>query len=420
MAPSKFPFVVAVAALSVWYPSFAADIPQQDTAAADAQFFAGHFESAKMLYSAVPPTSQKYEEALRRLGAIALSEKRLADAEQELNLALAQTPADTKAQSLMAEIASRRGDFAHAASWLAKAGKPERAAAFAAFGQSRPYRIVSAGSPLRVPFVQTDPVPAVLAKVNGAEGLFLVDTGGAEIVLDSGFAKSADVEVAGSGNGTFAGGKTSGLAYGRIAKFTLNSLEVADVPAMLLSTKGFSGAATGKPVAGVIGTAFLSRFLATIDYPAGALSLEPSDTSPPPYLIAVPFWLAGDHYIVARGRLDSGADQLFLVDTGLAGFAFTAPASTLKDAAVPIPVPQASPSSSEVGQSAVAPFAIDALSLGDLHAKNLTGLYGPFPPSLEAGLGVHLGGIVSHAFFRPYAVTFDFVHMKIYLRKPST
>jgi len=33
---------------------------------------------------------------------------------------------------------------------------------------------------------------------------------------------------------------------------------------------------------------------------------------------------------------------------------------------------------------------------------------------------VHIGGIISHAFFRPYAITFDFVRMKLVVRKPQT
>ena len=396
-----------------------APVAVHDTTKADSAFSAGKFDEARGLYQAVPASSPDHELALRRLGAIALYENRLDDAEQQLKLALARDGSDTRAQSLLAESASRRGDFMAAAAWLIKAGRPERATAFSAFGQSRPYRIASPGAEARIAFVQTDPLPAVQGNVNGVEGLFLIDTGANEIVLDPAFASTAGVTANGGGNGTFAGGKTASIAYGRIAKLSLASLDVSDVPAVLLSTKGFADAAHGKPVAGVIGTAFLSRFLATIDYPAGTLTLEPRN-APPPHadsLIAVPFWLVGDHIIVAHGTLNGGAEQLFFVDSGLAGFAFAAPASTLQGAGIAIPVPKPG-SSSEVGQSASAPFAIDALTLGDLHAKNLTGLYGPFPPPLENGLGVHLAGIVSHAFFRPYAVTLDFTRMKIYVRKP--
>jgi predicted aspartyl protease len=400
-------------------PALATDVVAPDTAQADMQFTAGHFDDALKLYETILATSPNYEPALRRQGAIALYENRLADAGRLLNLALAQNPADTKAQSLLAEAASRRGDFAQTAAWLVKAGKPERAALFAAFGKAKPYRIVSKTKSARIPFVETDPLPAVTAKVNGAEGLFLIDTGGAEVVIDPKFASSKGVAAIGGGEGTFAGGKTAGITYGRIMKFEIGALQIADIPAMLLSTKGFSATANGKPVAGVIGTAFLSRFLATIDYPAGALILEPRSAPPhADFLNAIPFWLVGDHYVVAQGKLDAGSEQLFLIDSGLAGFAFTAPASTLHDAGIAIPAPPTAAASSEVGQSSATPFAIDSLSLGELQAKNVSGLFGPFPPQIENSLGVHLGGIVSHAFFRPYAVTFDFVHMKLYVRRP--
>jgi len=49
----------------------------------------------------------------------------------------------------------------------------------------------------------------------------------------------------------------------------------------------------------------------------------------------------------------------------------------------------------------------------------LIGVYGAFPPSLESSLGFDVGGIISHQFFRPYAVTFDFRNMQLILRKPQ-
>jgi tetratricopeptide (TPR) repeat protein len=401
--------------------AMAAGVEVHHTAQADSQFSAGNFDEARALYQSVASSSPDHEAALRRVGAIALYENRLDDAEHQLKLALVIDPSDAKAESLLAECASRRGDFTAAAVWLTKAGRLERAGAFSAFGQSMPYRVTSPATDARITFVQTDPLPAVQAKVNGVDGLFLIDTGANEVVLDPAYASAVGITANGGGSGTFAGGKTASIAYGRIPKFSLSSLNVVDVPATLLGTKGFSDAAHGKPVAGVIGTAFLSRFLATIDYPQGALSLEPRDASPPDggSVVAIPFWLVGDHIIAAHGTLNGGGEQLFFVDSGLAGAAFTAPASTLRDARIAIPVLGAGPSPSDVGQSAAAPFAIDALSLGDLHEKNLTDLYGPFPSPLENGLGVHLGGIISHGFFRPYAVTFDFARMKIYVRKPQ-
>jgi tetratricopeptide (TPR) repeat protein len=388
---------------------------------ADRLFFAGDFARAQTLYEAVPSWSPRYEAARRQLGAIALYENRLDEAEQALRLAVLQDPADTKADLLLAEAASRRGNFAGAATWLRQAGRSERAdaAAYEAFGNAQPYRITSAEKGARLPFVQTDPLPAVEMSVNGVRGLFLVDTGAAEIVLDPAFAAKADVAGSGGDTGLFAGGRTANITYARIGEIALGSLEVADVPALLLSTAGFTSAAGGKQVAGVIGTELFSRFRTTIDYPKGALILEPPDApSPHDQAIEIPFLMVRDHFLLARGQLNDGPGQLFFVDTGLAGYAFTGPAATLRDAGIAVPTLPAD-SSSDIGESAVAPFDIRALILGRARREDMKGLYGPFPPQLESSTGVHIGGIVSHAFFRPYAVTFDFARMRIILRKPK-
>lgn len=387
------------------------------TPAADALFAQGRFAQAKAAYAAVSPASADYAPALRRMGAIALYQNRLAEAERDLLAAYSRNPADKNTAKLLAEIANRQGAFAKCAVWLRRAGDPQRAAAFAAFGNAQAYRIVSSATAAEIPFVQTDPLPAIRAGVNGHEGLFLIDTGGGEAVLDPAFAAAAGVKRSGGDKGVFAGGKSATVSLGRISRMSLGAVTLADVPAGLVPTSGFSNAAHGKAVAGVIGVGLLSRFLSTIDYPGGKLVLAPKDSAPQPG-IEIPFWLLSDHLIVARGRLDGGPDEPFIVDTGLAGSAFTAPRATL--AAAHIPVPELDPSSGgAIGTAAAVPFPVASLSLGALKGTNLQGLYGPFPPALETGLGVRIAGIVSHSFFRPYAITFDFTQMRIIARKPE-
>ena len=411
----------AVLAFGIVCSAAFADAPG-DTKDADAAFFSGQFAHAQKLYEAVEPTSPSYGLALRQQGAIALYENRLDDADRLLDLAIGKDSQDTKADLLLAETASRHGDFAAASRWLQKAGRPDRALAFDVFPDTEPYRVSSIAKRTRVPFVETDPLPLVEARVNGKPGFFLVDTGAAQIVLDPDFANGAGIETVSGSTGTFAGGKTVPITYARILKFSLGKLDVASVPAILVSTAGFSGAAGGKPVAGVIGTSFLSRFRSTIDYPGGALILEPRDAAPSasPITAEIPFWLVRDHFILAHGALNDGPEQMFFVDTGLAGSAFTAPASTFAAAGVALPAVQNTPFSNAIGQSAAVPIDIRSLSLGTLTRENLSALYGPFPPSLESSTGVHIGEIVSHAFFRPYAITFDFVRMKLVVRKPQT
>jgi hypothetical protein len=394
---------------------------QAQTPKADALFAQGRFVDAKKAYAAVSPKSADYQPAMRRLGAIALFNNNLAEAERDLLIALSRDPDNKITANLLAEVANRQGAFAKSAFWLKRAGNAPRAAAFAAFGNAMPYRITSSASGAEIRFTQTDPLPAVLARVNGKEGLFLIDTGGAEIVLDPTFAMKTGVKPVGGDKGVFAGGKSATIAFGRIANFSIGELTVTDVPAELIPTSALASATKGKPVAGVIGTGLLSRFLSTIDYANAKLILAPKTSQAPKDSRAaeIPFWLLSDHLIVARGKLDNGPEQPFIVDTGLAGFAITAPRSTLRAAGIAIPQ-VAQQKNGAIGISAAVPFPVAAFTLGTLKAANLQGLYGPFPPTLENGLGVHIGGIVSHQFFRPYAITFDFTHMQIIVRTPKS
>ena len=65
------------------------------------------------------------------------------------------------------------------------------------------------------------------------------------------------------------------------------------------------------------------------------------------------------------------------------------------------------------------PFRVDSLRLGPIEQSNLFAMLGPFPASLEFSLGPRVAGIVSHAFLRPYRVTFDLERMSLTLERPS-
>ena len=61
------------------------------------------------------------------------------------------------------------------------------------------------------------------------------------------------------------------------------------------------------------------------------------------------------------------------------------------------------------------PYVVDRLSFGKLTQRNVPGLFdGPFP--WENLYGFYLAGMVGHDFFKPYAMTFDFDGMRIFLK----
>ena len=70
------------------------------------------------------------------------------------------------------------------------------------------------------------------------------------------------------------------------------------------------------------------------------------------------------------------------------------------------------------GALRVTPFQVPRITLGPVEVTNLFGMLGPFPPTLERTLGPRVGGIISHAFFRGYRLTFDFDRMELTLARP--
>jgi hypothetical protein len=168
---------------------------------------------------------------------------------------------------------------------------------------------------------------------------------------------------------------------------------------------------------------------------------------------AIPIRMVGDHSIVADGTVNGAGPMPFVVDTGLAGYgsgyAFAAPASTLRagkmmpelgehSLAAADPSAAASEEKSKGGEDdkgksgatktdsakadsakadsaktaaagvTMIPFPVATLTLGPLTRHDLTGVAGPLPAMLEKSTGVKVGGLIAQAFFRPYAVTFDF------------
>jgi hypothetical protein len=126
--------------------------------------------------------------------------------------------------------------------------------------------------------------------------------------------------------------------------------------------------------------------------------------------------MAGDHYMVAWGTVNKSQPMLFFVDTGLAGGGFTCPESTLKESGIQLQKSLATQGIGGGGKVMVVPFVADELSLGDTKENNVNGLYlEAFP--LENAFGFHIGGIISHGFFRSYALSLDFVGMKYFLKR---
>ncbi len=402
------------------------DAPKRptDVETAAVLFRAGKFKDAETLYRRAAAGKEPDAAVLISLGRIALFSNRLTEARGWLEKALRTAPGSTEAKGLLAEVFYRQDDFAHAAPLLRAAGREARARQLEAFGRTKPYRI-DGPEVASLRFTMTDPLPLVRVRVNGgSEVNFLIDTGAAEVVLDTDFARSLGVATAGSETGTFAGGKTADVGRGRVDSLTLGDVVVKNLPVALLPTRPLAPIFGGRRVDGILGTVLFYHFVATLDYPHGRLVLMrdtparrarlDADTGGRP--AAVPFWMAGDHYMVAWARVNGGEPVLLFVDTGLAGGGVTLAPSVIKEAGVRLDEDRAGEGIGGGGRVRVVPFEVRELALDGVTERNVRGLYNDRFP-LEYRFGFRMGGIISHGFFRPYALMFDFARMRLLLRK---
>ena len=378
---------------------------------------ANRFEEAERAFADEVAAHPRDARPLANSGHLALMRNDLALAEQRLSAAVARNRKCREASTLLAEVSYRRDDFATAATHQEAAGNRHVAAKLRSFAGRRPYAI-EGPEVVRLPFVRTDPLPILTARVNGgAEARFLLDTGGAELILDAHFARAAGIPTFGGQRSYFGGGKSATVVQGSAESLTLGDLTIRNVPVHVMSI-GPIGPMLGEPgLAGIVGTCLLYRFLATIDYPGEALVLRRKARLDPPSAGAfdVPFLLADDHFMLAEGNLNDGPGKLFFVDSGLGGGAFTCPASTLKEAGIVRGSTGVAEGKGGGGAMKVWSFDVTSLSLGGARRESLQGIAGAFPPQLEYEYGFRIGGLVSHGFLQAYAVTFDFERMTIRL-----
>ena len=404
-------------------------------ASADRLFEAGEFAEAAEQYARIVDEHPDDYPAMLRLGRVALLSNRLVDAESWLKKASALRPGDTDPKVMLAEVYYRRDDFEKAAAALSGIDVGANSlivsqyptlnvAKLQSFKGQVPYELRGDGQSTRVKFLRTDPLPLVSVRVNGGrEVTFFIDTGGSEVALDTAFAQELDVAQFGAVQGTFSGGQHAEVHQGRIDSLTLGDWTVRNLPVAILPLRQLSQGLGAKQIDGVIGTTLFYHFLATLDFPNGELVLRRKDATSLAQLIAsagnsvaVPFWIAGDHFMVGWGRVEALAPSLLFVDTGLDGAGVKLADSVIKQAGISLEEDKASTGAGGGGTLRIVPYVVHRLWFGEVQETNVPGLYdGPFP--WQTSFGFALAGMVGHDFFKPYAITFDFENMRIFLRK---
>jgi hypothetical protein len=399
---------------------------------AGAAYQAGNFAQAAKLYSGMLRSDPGSYSANLRLGNLALLANHLSEAESHLQKALTAQPDAAEAKTLLAEAYYRQDNFARAAEYLKTPGngpdpgRPHFSSLnyekLATFKNTTPYEISGPDEITRLKMIKVEPLPLVHVRVNGGKDVILfVDTGGAELGLDTEFAKELGLTVfQGTNEGTFAGGQHAPDMHSRIDSLTLGDWTVKNVPVQLLALRQLSPMFGVPRIDGVIGTIVLYHFLSTIDYPAGELVLRRRNpeneksfrASLKSSSIAVPFWMAADHFIVGWGKVNELPPSLFFLDSGLAGAAVNLPESVLKKANIALDKSKGVQGEGAAGTFQSIPYIVQNVSFGEVHEQKVNGLYDG-PVFWENGLGFYVGGMVGHEFLRSHAVTFDFDAMQV-------
>jgi predicted aspartyl protease len=435
----------------------------EEIAQADHLFQSGSFGEAQRAYADIAAQDPKDFHAASQLGHIALLSNKLDDAEPWLRKALDLKHGDADAKIMLAETLYRKNDFFHAARALQGLGPDDaklknyltlNEAKLESFRDEDPYKFErDAGESTRLPFIKSDPLPVVNVRVNGGRDVaFFIDTGGSELLLDSEFARELNVKPMSSVEGTFSGGQHAQVESGRVDSLTLGSWTLRNIPVGMMPLRSLSSGFGVKQINGCIGTNVLYQFLSTIDYRTGELILRkknaanlkrfdaaggPSgapgvgrrsggrNTQPknPPGAnntavtngIVVPMWMAGDHFMVAWGRVNTQPISLFFVDSGLAGAGVKLAESAIQQAGIHLDESKATEGQGGGGMLKIIPYTVAQFTVGEITEQNVPGLYdGPFP--WENEFGFHLAGMFGSDFLKHYAVTFDFTNMRIIFR----
>ena len=336
---------------------------------------------------------------------------------------------------MLAEVFYRRDDFTKAAAVLNQIGPSYTtmtanyptliAPKLEAFKGEQPYKLHGRGQVTALKFVKSEPLPVVTVRVNGSTDVtFFIDTGGGELLLDTDFAKELGVKSFGAVQGTFSGGEHAKVLNGKVDSVTLGDWTLYNVPVAMLPLRQLSASFGVQHLDGCIGTNVLYHFLSTIDYPHEQLVLRKKtaknvkdfDKSTAGKSVAASMWLASDHFMVAWGQINNTPPALLFIDTGLAGAGVKLGGIMLKAADIKLQEDKAYAGAGGGGDLKIVPYVVPQVSLGDVKEQNVAGLYdGPFP--WENSYGFYLAGMVGHDFFKPYAVTLDFEHMRIVMQK---
>ncbi|GAA0952701.1 aspartyl protease family protein [Nonomuraea longicatena] len=383
----------------------------------DQLFKNGRFDEAERGYRRQLREDPQHARAAAQLGYLALLSNRFRTAETFLSRAVKLDSGDLASKQRLAECFVRQDRHASAVPLLKQTGR-ERDTAFATlFGalKGRPWQISGASS-ARLPFHTLDPVPSVEASVNGGSPKkFLLDTY-ATLDLSTEVAEEAGLKPVATVTAVISG-KPANLYLGILESFKLGGIEIRNLPVHWNDAKR-PPLPDGSDPAGAFGTTVFYHFLTTMDYAGRALILR-RKTHGFQAANRLPLWLAGDHYPCTIGSLGDHGPRMVTVDTG--GIASALDTTVAIAEQTGLDVDYDNPT--ERFGTKTYPVTADRISLGKAVGRNMRGMvaekvFPGFPgPGQSAQFGFDLLANFTHEFFKPFAVTFDYTRMNLFVSR---
>jgi hypothetical protein len=263
-------------------------------------------------------------------------------------------------------------DYATASTWSARVGDPVLARKYEVLAKAVGYLVDRDWEEAIVDLVSMNPLPLVQGSINGLRGIFLLDTGLGEILLDREYAKRAGVSVIGlQAGGTVDEGVVTSVGLGR--------LNVRNVPVQL----GRLATHSVVRVDGAIGLGFLMHFDFTIDYRRSRLVLRKPGGSADVPRASVPAILGGDRHLLVAGKATLAGREGTPVQT------FAGVSTALSGVTIALSETFAQANPGEVRE----------VSAGSLRLTRPAVNRNAFPLGLDGSFGLPVGFVLGHQAF---------------------
>lgn len=406
---SRRAFLMGAAATPLLIPGTASATTDPDQLFSD-----GWFAAADRGYARILRANPSDARAAAQRGYIALLGNRFADAERYLSQAI--SLGDLASRQRLAECYVRQDHHDLAVPLLRAGNQRDQAYAELYSRLEGPAWQVQGARSTRLPFLMRDPVPAVMASLNGGPPKgFLLDTY-STLDLNQADAEEAGLRSIATVTGVAMGGPVT-IHLGILDSIRMGDIELRNIPMQWIDMRR-PALPDGSQPAGVLGTTTFYHLLTTMDYAGQALVLRRKASGVRTAGDRLPLWLAGDHYPCSLGSMNGYGPRVVTLDTG--GLAHGLDTTVELAERVGMTVDYANPR--QMQGTTVYPTTADRISLGRAVGRDVRGL-----ASERGGMGIPGPGQAgqfgftpianfTHEFFTPFAVTFDYTDMHVYIR----